>query len=526
MQSFPGIIKRRSPSASRPPANYRLAYANDYYEAWRRVGSARVVEHIGLQRLHRATDRPLCRRVEALASRARPGDRLVAAARPRTALLDPLRAGLRPRLWVPNTNAPGTVVPVSPGEMRVQRRTGGGRYRVWIRGSFGRATSAFVDGREVGAADEVNTPGQWVEVGELQLSPGEHEIVLARPDSKLGPGDAYRGELGPVALEPERPAEARHRSAGAGVASVRPGMGLDRADSPVTGLDNTGERLVPDEQHGEVVHAEHLVRYLVAAELADSRRVLDAACGEGYGTAMLHAAGARSATGVDVDERTVAHARARHPGPEFVAADVRELPFDDASFDLVVCFETIEHVAGPDGVLAELRRVMTDDGVLLVSTPNKHEYLVHNEFHDRELFHEEFVALLQARFERVEILLQHNWLTSAVLPPSLSREASGDEPFELRLRKVVGIEPGAELYTLALCGSRQLPELRPAGVLSGVDEAHRLARRLVEAERSAKQWHDEYRSAEQSLLDLYGSVWWRMTEPLRRLVGWMRSRVG
>ena len=55
-----------------------------------------------------------------------------------------------------------------------------------------------------------------------------------------------------------------------------------------------------------------------------------------------------------MDERTVAHARARHPGTEFVAADVRELPFDDASFDLVVCFETIEHVAGPDGVLAEL----------------------------------------------------------------------------------------------------------------------------------------------------------------------------
>ena len=160
---------------------------------------------MGLQRLHRATDRPVCRRVEALASRARPGDRLVAAARPRTALLDPLRAGLRPRLWVPNANAPGTVVPVSPGEMRVQRRTRGGRYRVWIRGSFGRPTSAFVDGREVGAADEVNTPGQWVEVGELQLSPGEHEIVLARPDSKLGPGDAYRGELGPVALEPARP---------------------------------------------------------------------------------------------------------------------------------------------------------------------------------------------------------------------------------------------------------------------------------------------------------------------------------
>jgi hypothetical protein len=205
VEFFPGIIKRRSPAGSRPPANYELDYANDYYEAWRRVSAPRVIEHLGLQSPHRATARPICERVRALASRAQEGDWLVAAARPHTALLDPLHAGLRPRLWVQNVSAPDTVVPVSPGEMRVQRRTGGGRFRVWIRGSFGRPTSAYVDGREVGAAHEINTPGQWVQVGEVQLSPGEHEIVLRRPDSGLGPGDAWRGELGPVALEPARP---------------------------------------------------------------------------------------------------------------------------------------------------------------------------------------------------------------------------------------------------------------------------------------------------------------------------------
>ena len=56
-------------------------------------------------------------------------------------------------------------------------------------------------------------------------------------------------------------------------------------------LQATGERLVPELQHGEVVHAEHLVRYLVAAELARDRRILDAACGEGYGTALLAGVG-------------------------------------------------------------------------------------------------------------------------------------------------------------------------------------------------------------------------------------------
>jgi SAM-dependent methyltransferase len=299
-------------------------------------------------------------------------------------------------------------------------------------------------------------------------------------------------------------------------------MGLDRADAPVTGLDATGERFVPDKQHGQLVHAEHLVRYRLAGQLAPSRRVLDAACGEGYGTALLAAAGARSATGVDIDSSSVEHARKRHSGPEFVAADVRALPFGDGAFDLVVCFETIEHVADQEAVLEELRRVMAADGLLLVSTPNKHQYLVQNEFHRREFFHEEFVAFLEARFERVQILLQHNWLTSTVFAPALAGEASGVQPLHVELRKVAGIGPGAELYTLALCGAGELPALRPVGVVASVDEAHRLAERLVEAEHTAERWHSEY----QTLVGVYSSVWWRMTAPLRWLADLLRRRRG
>ena len=175
---------------------------------------------------------------------------------------------------------------------------------------------------------------------------------------------------------------------------------------------------MPELQHGELVHAEHLARYQLAAGLADSRRVLDAACGEGYGTALMAAGGAVSATGVDADEQTVSHARAKYPGARFELADVHRLPFDEGSFDLVVSFETIEHVRDANAVLGEFRRVLSDDGLLLISTPNKHRYLVENEFHEREFFHEEFVELLSARFANVEVLLQHNWLASAVLSPT------------------------------------------------------------------------------------------------------------
>ena len=98
-------------------------------------------------------------------------------------------------------------------------------------------------------------------------------------------------------------------------------------------LEVTGERLLPEQQRGELVHAQHLARYRFAAQFARGRRVLDAACGEGYGTAILAAAGARAAVGVDIDQPTVDHARAKY-GLDFERADVAELPFEDGSFDL------------------------------------------------------------------------------------------------------------------------------------------------------------------------------------------------
>lgn len=289
---------------------------------------------------------------------------------------------------------------------------------------------------------------------------------------------------------------------------------------------NRGERLVPSLQHGELVHAEHLARYVLATQLAQSRRVLDAACGEGYGTGMLAAAGARSATGLDLDEPTVARARELYPAAEFAPGDVRELPFGADAFDLVVSFETIEHIPDPERALDEFRRVTDEDGLLLISTPNKHEYKVENEFHEREFFHAEFVELLQARFEHVKLLLQHNWLTSAVLPAPLASDASGELDHQVEFRKVTGIEPGHELYTLALCGNTAPPPLRPAAVGATLDEAHELARRLVEAERTVAMWHGEYERGQAALIQLYDSVWWRMTRPLRWLVDRARRTGG
>jgi SAM-dependent methyltransferase len=286
----------------------------------------------------------------------------------------------------------------------------------------------------------------------------------------------------------------------------------------------TGERLMPDAQHGELVHAEHLARYRLAAQLGRGRRVLDVACGEGYGTAMLNDAGATESVGVDIDAATIADAERRYAGSSFSVGDVRELAFEDGRFDLVVSFETIEHVKEPERALDELSRVLADDGLLLVSTPNKRRYLVENEFHEREFTHEEFVELLAARFPVVELLLQHNWNASLILSPERAADADAEHAHRLELLKTVGIAPGEELYTVAICTvSGEVPALGPLGVAASTDEAHELARRLVDAESTASHWHDEYQAASRTIVDMRSTLSWRLTKPFR-VLRWLKRR--
>lgn len=165
--------------------------------------------------------------------------------------------------------------------------------------------------------------------------------------------------------------------------------------------DFTGERFLP-ECTGEI-WAEHWHRYLFAARHVAGKDVLDAACGEGYGSAWL-ARHAKSVTGLDIDVSTIATARAKYAAPalRFEVGSIAAMPFADASFDCAISFETLEHLAEQDAMLAELRRVLRPDGLLIISTPNRLEYSdkrnFRNEFHVRELYEDEFRALLAGHF--------------------------------------------------------------------------------------------------------------------------------
>lgn len=162
----------------------------------------------------------------------------------------------------------------------------------------------------------------------------------------------------------------------------------------------TGERFVPT-CSGEIAY-EHWHRYAFARQFAAGRDVLDAACGEGYGTALL-ATVAERVTGVDIDAKTVEHATAQYGAPgriRFVEGSCASLPFEDAQFDVVVSFETIEHLPAADQprMLAEFARVLKRDGIVVISSPNKRLYSdardYVNEFHLHELYRVDLERLL------------------------------------------------------------------------------------------------------------------------------------
>ena len=171
---------------------------------------------------------------------------------------------------------------------------------------------------------------------------------------------------------------------------------------------------MPDETEPGIV-ALHLKRYEFARPYCVGKHVLDAGCGVGYGSAFLSGA-ARSVVGVDVSADAIEYARARYGdrNVEFAVGDLQQLEREDAEFDAIVAFEVIEHLPHPERFVAEARRVLKPDGVLVVSTPRSdgtHDR-PENPFHEREFTPDEFERLLRASFGQVDVYGQRRTQTA------------------------------------------------------------------------------------------------------------------
>ena len=176
----------------------------------------------------------------------------------------------------------------------------------------------------------------------------------------------------------------------------------------------TGERAIPGEIDADLLN-EHFARYLFAARLARGKRVLDAGCGAGYGSAEL-ALTAQSVAGLDCAPEAVAFASAHYQLPNlfFEQASCAALPHPGGAFDLVVAFEVIEHLEDWRGFLLEVRRVLAPTGQFIVSTPNKLYYAESrgvagaNPFHVHEFEFEELRAELTRVFPHVSMFLENH----------------------------------------------------------------------------------------------------------------------
>jgi glycosyltransferase involved in cell wall biosynthesis/SAM-dependent methyltransferase len=201
-------------------------------------------------------------------------------------------------------------------------------------------------------------------------------------------------------------------------------------------LEWTGERYLPyidPSICGAEIHYEHLHRYAFASQYVKNKKVLDLASGEGFGTFIL-SKNAQCVIGIDIDREAILHASNvyQKENIEFREGSILKIPIDGRKlFDVIVCFEALEHVREHEILFQEITRLLKDDGILIISTPNKKIYSddtgYKNPYHQKELYYSEFYDLLKRNFAFVYLSGQQVFSGSSIYPVSSEKISSFSE---------------------------------------------------------------------------------------------------
>ena len=268
----------------------------------------------------------------------------------------------------------------------------------------------------------------------------------------------------------------------------------------------TGERVIPGQVNDDL-WSEHVARYAFASRFAEGKRVLDAGCGAGYGSAEL-AQSALQVTGLDIAADAVEYARATYPLPNllFLVSSCIATPLRPNSFELVVAFEVIEHLEDYRAFLNECARVVTPQGLFIVSSPNKSSYAESraktgpNPFHEHEFEADEFVSELSRVFSNVRLLLKNR--------VESFRVSSGQDLLAGRRANRWRRRHAAEAnFLIGLCSFGRLPD--PQSFVYVPKAANLLREReqhvqLLEQQLArTKKWLAEAQAERDALLDLY-----------------------
>lgn len=238
-------------------------------------------------------------------------------------------------------------------------------------------------------------------------------------------------------------------------------------------MEFTGERFIPiKELMNDEIAFEHLHRYHNALKLVKGKTVLDIACGEGYGTKILSKS-ANKVIGIDIDNSSIDHAKKtyKEDNIEFICGNVTDIPLLNDTVDVVVSYETIEHIdeTTQKKFLTEIKRVLKESGILIISTPDKANYTDRyshkNKFHIKEFHKDEFISFLGMHFNQVSPFLQGYEIVDAIT------EENVDALSKLCLINLKdSVKPFSRKYVIAICSDDNIDNLNFSSVVFQVSK--------------------------------------------------------
>ena len=299
---------------------------------------------------------------------------------------------------------------------------------------------------------------------------------------------------------------------------------------PDKSIEDTGERMVPAYHKGHIVYAEHIVRYEAVRALVAGKTVLDIASGSGYGTHLI-AQAAKQVYGVDADKEAVRYASKNYSDKNvaFLEGSGTAIPLENNSVDIIVSFETIEHIEDYRTFMSEVKRVLKTDGLFVLSTPNDVEFPETNHFHIHEFKRKELEALAKRYFKNASVYYQGTWLCSGLFADG---QLDTEWERQVHVMQTAPIKPGQSIYFYLLCSNRDITEsIEP---LAAIGE-HYSERRRQEYDASVREHikeqaaiiqhlDDLVRKRDEELRSIYDTKSWKVASRMRDIKGRIRKR--
>jgi len=284
-------------------------------------------------------------------------------------------------------------------------------------------------------------------------------------------------------------------------------------------LKPTGERMVPQYDSGQLIYFEHIGRYLFASQFVKAKKILDVACGSGYGASILLHKGAKEVVGIDRSRAAIKHAKKYYQESKatFLRADALFLPFDNESFDIVTTFETIEHLSSQEKFLKEIKRILKKDGLLVLSTPNTLVYRKGNPFHKKEFSPGELAKLLSKHFLKVNMFYQNSFFANTIFSKATLEKGSfetlkikGVREINVKNLKLFNHLSKKSLYLNVVASDKPLPKVRELVALFNPGLPDRASEQIGNLSRNLKE-------KKQQLREIRSSRGWKIISLLHNI---------